>query len=331
LFCSEKKFMMAKKVVLAIDIGGSLTKIGLVNRSGKILKKRVFRTNAKEPFGIFVDKLEAEIQILITALDISHKLVSIGIGAPNANSHTGNIENPPNLKWGPLTPISKVIGEMLKLPVVLANDANAAALGEMKFGTAKGMKNFVVLTLGTGLGSGIISDGKLLIGEHALAGEIGHVNVDPEGRQCNCGLQGCLETYASVTGIRRTVFELVAKMVEDSPLRGISFEDMTGEDISNAALAGDIIAIKAFNKTGEILGGKIADIVAHLDPEAIILSGGLSKAGDILLNPIKQFMELRLFNAYQGKIKVLISTTTSSDAILGPAALAWSAFEKDTP
>ena len=322
---------MAKEVVLAIDIGGSLTKIGLVNRNGNILGKRVFKTNGQDPFNNFLEKLNAEIEILITSLDSTHKLISIGIGAPNANSLTGNIENPPNLKWGLLTPISKVIGEMLKLPVVLANDANAAALGEMKFGTAKGMKNFVVLTLGTGLGSGIISDGRLLVGQHALAGEIGHTNVDPNGRQCNCGLRGCLETYASVTGIRRTVFELIAEMSEDSPLREISFDNMTGVHISDAALAGDPIALKAFDKTGEILGGKMADIAAHLDPEAIILSGGLSKAGDILLNPIKQFMELRLFNAYRGKIKVLISTTTSSDAILGPAALAWSAFEKGTP
>ncbi|MCX2719819.1 ROK family protein [Lentiprolixibacter aurantiacus] len=323
--------MMTEKIVLAIDIGGSLTKIGLVTRTGSILEKRVFRTNGQDPFNIFLEKLKSEIEILITSLDSTHKLISIGIGAPNANSLTGNIENPPNLSWGPLTPISKIIGETYNLPVVLANDANAAALGEMKFGTAKGMKHFVVLTLGTGLGSGIISDGKLLIGEHALAGEIGHVNVDPDGRQCNCGLQGCLETYASVTGIRRTVFELMAEMSADSPLRGISFEDMTGEHISDAALAGDAIALKAFDKTGEILGSKMADIVAHLDPEAIILSGGLSKAGDILLNPIKRFMELRLFNAYKGKVKVLISTTTSSDAILGPAALAWSALEKDTP
>ncbi|MBT8221875.1 MAG: ROK family protein [Eudoraea sp.] len=322
---------MAQKIVLAIDIGGSLTKIGLVNENGKILEKRVFKTNAQDPFKIFVEKLKSEIKILTAGMDSTHKLISIGIGAPNANSLTGNIENPPNLNWGPLTPISKVIGEMFKLPVVLTNDANAAALGEMKFGTAKGMKNFVVLTLGTGLGSGIISEGRLLIGEHAMAGEIGHVNVNPNGRRCNCGLRGCLETYASVTGIRRTVFELIAEMSEDSPLRKISFEDMTGEHISDAALAGDTIAIMAFNKTGEILGGKMADSVAHLDPEAFILSGGLSKAGDILLNPIKRFMELRLFSAYKGKVKVLTSNTTSSDAVLGPAALAWSAFEKHTP
>jgi glucokinase len=322
---------MAEKVVLAMDIGGSLTKIGLVTRKGEILDKRVFKTSAKDPFQVFFEKLKSEINILLEGLDAIHKLVSIGIGAPNANSLTGNIENPPNLSWGPLTPISNIIGEAYRLPVVLANDANAAALGEMAFGTAKGMKHFVVLTLGTGLGSGIISDGRLLIGEHALAGEIGHTNVDPNGRQCNCGLQGCLETYASVTGIRRTVFELIAEMSEDSPLREISFEDMTGIHISDAALAGDAIALKAFEKTGEILGSKMADIVAHLDPEAIILSGGLSKAGDVLLNPVKRFMELRLFNAYKGKVKVLISTTTSSDAILGPAALAWSALVKDTP
>lgn len=314
---------MAKEVVLGIDIGGSLTKVGLVTREGNILDKTVFKTNAQNPFPSFMEKLKLEVETLLQKWDGEIQILSIGVGAPNANPYTGQIENPPNLKWGKITPISKIINQTFMLPVSLANDANAAALGEMVFGAAKGMKNFVALTLGTGLGSGIIVDGKLLIGEHGAAGEIGHVNVDPNGRECNCGLQGCLETYASVTGIKRTVFELMADMTEDSPLRSISFEDMTGTDISNAALKGDLIAITAFEKTGEVLGSKMADTVAHLDPEAFILSGGLSKAGDILLLPIKTHMDKYLFNAYKGKIKVLLSTATSSDAVLGPAALGW--------
>ncbi|SKB26059.1 ROK family protein [Maribacter arcticus] len=318
---------MAQEVVLGIDIGGSLTKVGLVTREGNIIDKTIFKTNAQNPFPSFMEKLKLEVETLILKWDVDIQIRSIGVGAPNANPHTGQIENPPNLKWGKATPIAKIINQTFNLPVSLANDANAAALGEMVFGAAKGMKNFVALTLGTGLGSGIIVDGKLLIGEHGAAGEIGHVNVEPNGRECNCGLHGCLETYASVTGIKRTVFELLADMKIDSPLRGISFKDMRGTDISDAALKGDLIALTAFEKTGEILGSKMADTVAHLDPEAFILSGGLSKAGEILLRPIRTRMQQHLFNAYKGKIKVLLSTATSSNAVLGPAALAWLELE----
>ncbi|TLP79813.1 ROK family protein [Maribacter sp. ACAM166] len=315
------------EVVLAIDIGGSLTKIGLVSCDGQILDKKVFQTEAKRPFSDFLEKLRFEVKDIIQKNDTTLNILSIGVGAPNANPYTGQIESPPNLKWGKTTPIVKIFKDNFKLPVALANDANAAALGEMLFGAAIGMKNFVTLTLGTGLGSGIIVDGKLLIGEHGAAGEIGHVNVDPYGRMCNCGLQGCLETYASVTGIKRTVFELMAEMREDSPLRSLSFTEMTGVDISNAAVKNDKIALKAFELTGKILGSKMADTVAHLDIEAFILSGGLSKAGDILIHPVKQHMEQYLFGAYKGKVKVLLATATSSDAVLGPAALAWLTFK----
>lgn len=321
---------MAQEIVLAIDIGGSLTKIGLVLKDGQILDKKVFETNAEQPFDIFMTKLKTEVEALIEKQNLTIKILAIGVGAPNANPYSGQIENPPNLKWGKNIPLSKAIKEVFKLPVYIANDANAAALGELVFGTAKGMKNFVTLTLGTGLGSGIVVNGKLLIGEHGAAGEIGHVNVDPHGRMCNCGLRGCLETYASVTGIKRTVFELLSTMREESILRTISFTKMTGENISNAALQGDLIALKAFDTTGEILGGKMADTVAHLDPEAFIISGGLSKAGTILLNPIKASMEKYLFNAYKGKIKILLSNATRADAVLGPAALAWLALAPET-
>lgn len=318
---------MDKNLVMAIDIGGSFTKVGLVFRNGKILDKRVFKTPAEEPFPVFMEKLKSEVEILVSNLDPGLEIVSIGVGAPNANPGSGQIENPPNLKWGKEIPLEKAIREAFGMPVTIANDANAAALGEMVFGTARGMQNFVTLTLGTGLGSGIITSGKLLIGAHGVAGELGHVNVDPYGRNCNCGLQGCLETYASVTGIKRTVFELLAEMREDSPLRSLNFSEMTGIHISDAALEGDPIALKAFQKTGEILGCKMADTAAHVDPEAFILSGGLSKAGDILLDPVRVSMENRLFNAYKGKIKVLLSKYTASDAVLGPAALAW--LERD--
>lgn len=319
---------MAIEVVLSIDIGGSLTKVGLVTREGNILDKVLFKTYAQRPFSTFIKKLELEIVNLKSKLNSEIKISAIGVGAPNANPNTGLIENPPNLSWGSATPIQKLLNQTFKLPVTLANDANAAALGELLFGAAKGMKNFVVLTLGTGLGSGIVVNGQLLIGEHGTAGELGHVNVNPKGRMCNCGLQGCLETYVSVTGIKRTVFELMANMRENSPLKSLSFEEMTGTDISDAAIHGDAIALSAFEKTGEILGSKMADTVAHLNPEAIILSGGLSKAGNMLLNPVKMYMEQYLFTAYKGKVKVLLSTSTSADAVLGPAALAWLELEK---
>ncbi|MBT8305915.1 MAG: ROK family protein [Maribacter sp.] len=314
--------------VLAIDIGGTFTKIGVVDGKGEILTSKVFNTKSQEPFGSFLKELVTEINEITLKLDSNFKILAIGVGAPNANSLTGNIENPPNLKWGKTTPLAKSLKDVYKLPVIIANDANAAALGELKYGMGIGMKNFVVLTLGTGLGSGIIVNGNLLLGEHALAGEIGHVNVDPNGRQCNCGLKGCLETYASVTGIKRTVFELIAEMNEDSPLRRYSFDDLTGEIISNAALKGDKLALKAFEITAGILGGKMADTVAHLDPEAFILSGGLSKAGDILLKPVIANLENNLFVAYKGKVKVYLSNAPKYAAILGPAALAWKQLER---
>lgn len=319
---------MVTEFVLGIDIGGSLTKVGIVTRDGTIRDKKIFTTQAHKPFSDFIARLKKEVDLLINKLEPNMKIVQVGVGAPNANPLTGHIENPPNLKWGQTVPLNTSLYNLFHLPVILANDANAAAMGEMIYGTTKGMRNFIVLTLGTGLGSGIIIDGRLLIGEHGSAGEIGHVNVVPNGRMCNCGLQGCLETYASVTGIRRTVFELLAHRREDSPLRTFSFEELNGEHISNAALQGDLIALKAFEQTGEILGRKMADTVAHLDPEAFILSGGLSKAGDILLNPIRMGMERNLFNAYKGKVKVLLSNATRDDAVLGPAAIAWLAAEK---
>lgn len=321
---------MEKELVLGIDIGGTHTKLGLVTRTGKILQHNKFDTEAKNPFVEFLKKLEAEVKTLKTTLNSHQQIIALGVGAPNANSRTGNMEHPPNLRWGDTVPLLQSVKDLFGLPVSIANDANAAALGELEFGMGKGMQNFVVLTLGTGLGSGIISNGKLLIGEHGMAGELGHVNVNstPNARQCNCGLKGCLETYVSVTGMRRTIFELIAEMTDDSVLRSISFDDMTGEIISDAALNGDTIALKAFEMTAETLGIQMADTTAHLDPEAFILLGGLSKAGDILLKPTMATMEKNLFTAYKGKVKVLISETPGDHAVLGPAALGWRLIDR---
>ena len=314
-------------MVLAIDVGGTLTKLGVVDHTGSILASKVFSTKSKESFDSFFKELLFGIKELTSKMEPEHKIFAIGVGVPNANSITGNVEDPPNLNWGKTTPLKKLLEDELELPFFIANDANATALGELKYGIAAGMKNVVVLTLGTGLGSGIIVNGDLLLGEHAQAGEIGHVNVIPNGRQCSCGLKGCLETYASVTGIKRTVFELIAEMKGDSPLRSVSFDDLTGEAIANAALAGDKLALRAFEITAEILGSKMADTVAHLDPEAFILAGGLSKSGDILLKPVLEYLEKNLFIAYKGKIKVFLSNAPENSAILGPAALAWKQLE----
>ncbi len=319
-----KLYDMEKEIVLGIDIGGTYTKLGLVTQKGKILSARKFATGAKEPYADFEDRLCSEMALLVSGQHI----LAIGVGAPNANAHTGQMENPANFRWGDSVPLVSSIKKIYDLPVALANDANAAAIGELQFGKGKGMAHFVVLTLGTGLGSGIISNGELLIGRNGMAGEIGHVNVVPNGRQCNCGLQGCLETYVSVTGMRRTIFELIADMRDDSPLRSISFEDMTGEIISRAAIAGDPIALKAFEETSNFLGMQMADTAAHLDPEAYILLGGLSNAGDILLKPTIAVMERNLFKTYKGKIKVLFSETQSDQSVLGPAALAWHILRK---
>ena len=313
------------EIVLGIDIGGTYTKVGLVTKSGEIIQLSVFNTGAKQPFDNFLKRLKSEVCQLKSTLRSDQKIASIGVGAPNANAYTGQMEHAPNFRWGDFVPLVNSIKTIFNLPVTIANDANAAAIGELEFGMGKGMQNFVVLTLGTGLGSGIISNRELLIGQHGMAGEIGHVNVNsnPNARQCNCGLQGCLETYVSVTGIRRTIFELIAEMRDDSSLRNISFDAMTGEIISNAALNGDAIALKAFKHTAEILGCQMADTAAHLDPEAFILLGGLSKAGDILLKPTLASMERNLFSAYKGKVKVLISKTPDNQSVLGPAAIAW--------
>ena len=307
--------------VVAIDIGGTLTKIGLVKASGTIVEVEVLETRSRNPFAEFRDRL-AEVLGRMRLHSGADVPLAIGVGAPNAHAGAGTMVTPPNFGWGPEIPLVRTIRDIWDLPVFLTNDANAAALGELRFGVARGMQHFVTLTLGTGLGSGIISHGKLLTGHTGMAGELGHVNVYPEGRQCNCGLRGCLETYASVTGIRRTISELIAERTEPSSLRGVSFEALTGAAISRAALDGDPLALEAFRITAEILGIKMADTVAHLDPEAFVISGGLSQAGDILLEPLRASMERKLFPVYRGKVKVLVSAHGCQEAVLGPAALA---------
>lgn len=312
--------------VLGLDIGGTMTKLGLVNPEGEILEVEVMETEARKSFPDYKQRLSAAMDRLKSKAN-GRKPAAIGVGAPNANARTGDMETPPNFSWGDRIPLVQAIRSLWDLPVFLTNDANAAALGEWRYGAAQGLTDFVTLTLGTGLGSGIISGGTLLEGSHGMAGEIGHINVYPEGRQCNCGLVGCLETYASVTGIKRTVFELMATRRDPSVLEAYSWESLTGRIISKAANDGDALAREAYEYTARILGTKMADTVAHLDPQAFVISGGLSQAGDILLDPLRKHLEAHLFPVYRGRVEIRLSSYTSEQAVLGPAALAWGHLE----
>ncbi len=231
---------------------------------------------------------------------------------------------PPNLTWKGETPLAALVKEQFDVPVVVTNDANAAALGEMQFGSARGMRDFIVITLGTGLGSGIVANGQLIYGADGFAGEVGHTRVEANGRRCGCGKRGCLEAYASATGICRTVFELLCNERDDSELRGVSFSELTAKRVADAAHRGDPVALAAFAFTGRILGASLADAVAYTSPEAIILAGGLANAGDLIFQPTRASMEDHLLGVFKGKVKLLASGLPEGNgAVLGAAALSW--------
>jgi glucokinase len=321
---------MAKiEVTLGIDIGGTNTVLGFVTRTGSILAESSMTTNGTEPADLYVTRLHVKIKEMLDKVGETCDLKGIGIGAPNANYYKGTVEFPPNLNWDGVTELVKMIRQYYTIPVAITNDANAAAIGEMKFGGAKGMKDFIVIALGTGLGSGIVVDGKVVYGHDGFAGEIGHVIVDVNGRMCGCGRRGCLETYVSAGGICRTVFELLAEKKDESELRNIGFNQLTSKMISSAAQRGDVIALAAFEETGRILGLKLADAVTHTSPEAIILFGGLSAAGELLLNPTQRYMEEYMLNIFKSKVKLLPSGLQEGNtAVLGASALMWNELEK---
>ncbi|WP_020528019.1 ROK family protein [Flexithrix dorotheae] len=322
--------MANKEVTLGIDIGGTNTKIGLVDKTGYCLSETSIETDSEKPFENFLDRVLASVEEITGNLNEGVDIKGVGIGAPNGNYYTGKIEEAPNLHWGEQVPIVEKMKERTNLPVTLTNDANAAALGEMKYGVAKGMKNFVVITLGTGLGSGVVVNGELVYGHDGFAGELGHTTVFIEGgRDLPTGRTGSLEAYVSATGIKRTIFELLAKRIYPSELRDIPYNKLEAKDITIAAQNGDKIALEAFEYTGKILGLKLSDTVAHLSPEAIILFGGLAKAGDLIVEPTKRYMEQYNLNIYRNKVKVLLSNLKGSNtAILGSSALAWTELEK---
>ncbi|MEW6509851.1 MAG: ROK family protein [Bacteroidota bacterium] len=321
--------MAATEVTLGIDIGGTYTKFGFVDRQGNCVGESSIPTNAGEPPEKLVARLHQNVEATRKALDGRYLLKGIGVGAPNANYYRGTVENPPNLKWGVIVPLAAMLKKLYDLPVAVTNDANAAALGEMLYGAARGMKDFIVITLGTGLGSGIVAGGNLIYGADGFAGELGHTIVDPNGRECGCGRRGCLETYASATGICRTVFQLLADRRDESELRAIVPQDLTAKAIAEAADRGDMLAREAFELTGRYLGFKLADSVAHLSPEAIILFGGLANAGPLIFEPTKRHMEANLLSTFKNKVKIIPSGLKEGNtAVLGASALIWNELMK---
>jgi glucokinase len=314
---------MKKKVAVGIDIGGTNTAFGFIDIIGHCIYDFSIPTHAEQDANQLFERLFTEINNAFVKYENEYEILGIGIGAPNANYYKGTVELPPNLNWG-IVNVIDLIKKYSTMPVAITNDANAAAIGEMIFGAAKQMKNFIVITLGTGFGSGIVVNEELVYGNDGFAGEIGHTIVDPNGRECGCGRKGCLETYASASGIRRTVYELIAETNTPSELRSISFNELTAKDIANAANNGDKLANKAFDYTAKILGMKLADAVAYTSPEAIILFGGLVLSGNLILVPTKHYMEENLLNIFKNKVKIIPSSLDGgSAAILGAAALIW--------
>jgi len=317
-----------KKVVAGVDIGGTNTVYGLVDEKGKVLSLGNFKTTDYPKVENFVIALTAAIKKLLTA-NKEFQLAGIGIGAPDANYHRGTIEHAPNLAWKGIVPLADLIRKKINVPVVVTNDANAAAMGEMIFGGAKKMKDFIVLTLGTGLGSGIVIDGKMVYGHTGFAGELGHMTVVPNGRECGCGRKGCFETYASATGLVRTVLNLMSEMRDESPLRDIPPSKLTSKKIAEAAAKKDPIAVRAMNETAEILGFGIINSIVFSSPEAIFLFGGLAQAGELLFKPVRAYLEKNNYVLMKNTVKILPSGISESNgAVLGSAALIWNDLKK---
>lgn len=312
-----------KNVVAGIDIGGTNTVFGLVDKDGNVLAENRFKTTDYTDINKFISAIDMAIDKMMQEKS-GIKLSGIGIGAPNANYHKGTIEQAPNLAWKGIVPLAGYMREKINVPVAVTNDANAAAIGEKIFGGAKKMKDFIVITLGTGLGSGIVINGELVYGSTGIAGELGHQIIVPGGRACGCGRHGCFETYASASGLVRTVQNMLSEMREASSLRDIPPSQITSKLIVEKANENDPIALKAIDFTAEMLGFGIANAIAFSSPEAVFLFGGLVKAGNILLDPIRKYTEQNVFPVYKGTCKILPSAISESNAaVLGAAALAW--------
>ena len=319
---------MTKPYVLGVDIGGTNTVFGIVDARGQVIASDSIKTKKHAEFDDYVEELHTNVERLLKANDAEDKIQGIGIGAPNANYYTGEIVNPPNLPWGPVIPLAEKVSEAFGgIPVAVTNDANAAALGEMTYGAARGMNDFIMITLGTGVGSGIVINGRMVYGHDGNAGELGHLVMKRNnGRMCGCGRTGCLEAYCSATGVARTAREFLEVRQDPSTLRNMDIEDITSKDVYDAAVAGDKIAKDIFEYTGNILGEAFADMIAFSSPQAIILFGGLAKSGDLLLKPIKESLDKHIMPIFRGKTQILISELKESDAaVLGASALGWEA------
>lgn len=314
-----------EKLAIGIDIGGTGTKYGIVDRDGNVLFSGEMSTKKHKEIEPFIDELHAHLQVLIEKAGGLDRMLGIGVGAPNGNFYSGTIEYAPNLPWKGIIPLANMMSEKFKLPVTLTNDANAAAIGEMMYGAAKGMKDFIMITLGTGVGSGIVANGELIYGHDGFAGELGHTIVIPDGRlHEGTGKKGSLESYASATGVRLTSLELLENSNEESLLRSVNKEELDSKAVYEAAIKGDKLALEIFDYTGKILGLALANAVMFSSPEAIILFGGLTKAGDLILKPTRKNMEENLIQVFQNKVKILVSHLKESDAaILGASALVW--------
>lgn len=339
-----------KKVAIGIDIGGTNTAIGVVDTEGQVLYERkpqmptpqkmenpgMTKSKSDELLTKFITNLTDEIKKAIATvkqINPEIEVMGIGIGAPDANYYTGTIEHAPNLPFTGVIKFTEMLGKNfpeLKY-IKLTNDANAAALGELMYGGGKGLKNFVMITLGTGLGSGLIVNSDLVYGHDGFAGEVGHVTIVPHGRVCGCGGRGHLEAYCSATGIKRTVYELLTEYYDSSsPLANIPMNEMSAKIVFDAAEKGDFIAQEVFRRTSELLGRGLADTVHHLSPEAIFLFGGAAAAGDYIFKPTKESMERHLMPIFRNKVKILPSKLKeSSAAILGASALIWKEMEKN--
>ena len=318
---------MSKPYVVGIDIGGANTVFGIVDARGTIIASGSIKTNKFNEVEDYVNELHTELFRLLEQNNATDKIMGIGVGAPNGNYFNGTIEFAPNLPWRGVIPLAQMLTDRFGIPVSLTNDANAAAIGEMTYGAARGLKDFIMITLGTGVGSGIVVNGQLVYGHDGFAGELGHVIVRPNnGRLCGCGRTGCLEAYTSATGVARTAREFLEVRNDPSSLRQIPIQDITSKDVYDAAITGDKLALEIFDYTGKILGEAFANFIAFSSPKAIILFGGLAKAGDLILKPIKEAMDRNTLNIYKGKVKIMFSELKESDAaVLGASALGWEA------
>ncbi|MBO4814995.1 MAG: ROK family protein [Muribaculaceae bacterium] len=320
---------MAKPYVIGIDMGGTNTAFGIVDARGNVIASDSIKTGKHSDINDYIDELYTEITRIVEANDVAGKINGIGIGAPNANYYTGIIEDGVNLPWPTPIPLADLITKKFGIPCVITNDANAAAIGEMTYGVARGMKDFIMITLGTGVGSGIVINGQMVYGHDGFAGELGHVVMKRNnGRMCGCGRTGCLEAYCSATGVARTAREFLDIRPDESKLRELDADKITSKDVYDCAMAGDKLAKEIFEYTGTILGEALADFTTFSSPEAFVLFGGLTKSGELIMKPVRDAFEKNVMKVFKGKVKILISELKESDAaVLGASALGWEVKE----